>query len=72
MKLIDYGLAKRLEDDELATSVCGTPEYLAPETVSSAGSDKSVDWWALGILLYKLLIGLAPFYNGSRQKMFPK
>jgi serine/threonine protein kinase len=34
LKIIDYGLAKMLKDDELAVSFCGTPEYLAPEMVS--------------------------------------
>ena len=37
LKLIDYGLAKTVNDDELAMSYCGTPEYLAPEIINGKG-----------------------------------
>lgn len=51
LKIIDYGLAKMISQDELSMSFCGTPEYLAPEMVSHSGHDKNVDWWALGVLM---------------------
>ena len=59
VKIIDYGLAKMLKNDELAMSYCGTPEYLAPEMISHAGHDKTVDWWAVGITWYILHILLS-------------
>ena len=45
IKIIDYGLAKMLKEDEESQSFCGTPEYLAPEMVLQQGHDKNVDWF---------------------------
>lgn len=72
IKIIDYGLAKMLSNDELATSYCGTPEYLAPEMIAHAGHDKTVDWWAVGVLIYEMLIGVTPFFNKNRQVLMSK
>lgn len=58
VKIIDFGFAKRLH---LRTyTLCGTPEYLAPEMVMVRGHGKGVDWWALGVLLYEMVMGGAP------------
>ena len=72
IKIIDYGLAKMLDDKQQANTFCGTPEYLAPEIIAETGHDKSVDWWALGIIMYEMLIGLTPFYNKNRNALFTK
>jgi serum/glucocorticoid-regulated kinase 2 len=66
LKLIDYGLAKNFGDGQLATSYCGTPEYIAPEMVDGTGHDNAVDWWAVGVLIYEMLIGVTPFFNRNK------
>ncbi|EFA79839.1 putative protein serine/threonine kinase [Heterostelium album PN500] len=49
--------------------MCGSPEYMAPETISGTGYGKSVDWWALGTLFYEMVIGLPPFYSEDPHEM---
>ena len=63
----DFGLAKTLKPEELAQSFCGTPEYLAPEIIDEVGHSFPVDWWALGILAYEMVIGFPPFHTGANQ-----
>ena len=52
LQLADFGMAKLLKPNEKAQSMCGTPEYLAPEIISEEGHDFTADWWSFGILLY--------------------
>merc|ERR1719350_1203329 len=73
VKLTDFGLSKEgIQDNESATSMCGTPEYLAPEILDKRGHGKAVDWYSLGALLYEMLTGLPPFYTKDRAKLFDK
>ena len=62
IKLTDFGLSKILEDeDDKAYTICGTPQYLAPEVLLKQGYDKAVDWWSLGCVMYEMLVGRLPF-----------
>ena len=62
IKLTDFGLSKILEDGEdKAYTLCGTPQYLAPEVLLRKGYDKAVDWWSLGCIMYEMLTGKLPF-----------
>ncbi len=68
--LADFGLAKMVTKNELANSFCGTAEYLAPEMLIGSGHDHSVDWWALGILAYEMLVGISPFFHRNKHRMY--
>jgi serine/threonine protein kinase len=62
IKLTDFGLSKMFtKTKEKAFTICGTPQYLAPEILSDEGYDNSVDWWSLGCVMYEMLVGRAPF-----------
>ncbi|KAJ1794732.1 hypothetical protein LPJ67_000531 [Coemansia sp. RSA 1938] len=65
VKIADFGLARAVGDGDMMRTICGTPSYLAPEIVcrgsSSTSYSKSVDIWALGVVLYALHINSFPF-----------
>ena len=65
LKLTDFGFAKYCETGTY--TLCGTPEYLAPEVLLNKGHGKPVDWWTLGILTYEIfLFGKFLFLGISR------
>lgn len=58
IKLTDYGLCKdNMFYGATTDTLCGTPEFMAPEILLDVGYDKSVDWWAFGVLVYQMLLG---------------
>lgn len=60
VKITDFGFAKRVPD--VTWTVCGTPDYLAPEIIRSQGYTKAVDWWGLGVLIFEILAGYVIFF----------
>lgn len=75
VKVIDFGFAKHIPFEKRGKihhksfTLCGTPEYLSPELVLSKGHDKSADYWALGCLIFELLVGHTPFAHDNHQEV---
>uniref|UniRef100_A0A7S2JRP2 Protein kinase domain-containing protein n=1 Tax=Leptocylindrus danicus TaxID=163516 RepID=A0A7S2JRP2_9STRA len=66
--LIDYGMAKVIED--VSYTACGSPMYMAPEFLKSKGHTPSVDCWAFGVTLYEMLVGYTPFDAMDQLELF--
>lgn len=70
LKVTDFGFAKVLTNKTF--TLCGTPDYLAPEIVTGQGHDRAVDWWTLGILLYEMLSCFPPFFADKPMDIYRK
>jgi serine/threonine protein kinase len=70
IKLADFGFVKKLANYERTWTVCGTPEYMAPEIILSQGYRDAVDWYAVGIMLYELMVGQPPFTAQTPYEIF--
>jgi len=61
LRITDFGLSKFI--DESTFTMCGTPEFLAPEIIISRGHCLAVDWRSLGVLIFELVASYAPFFD---------
>lgn len=65
-KLLDFGMSKEINKSGMRTrTFCGTPSYISPEVIKELDYGYSVDWWALGVLMFEMLIGHSPFETNS-------
>ena len=69
-KLIDFGFAT--EATSHLNIFCGTPSYISPEMILKRGYGNSVDVWALGVSLFKMLCGHFPFKGVSHKALYHK
>ena len=68
--LVDFGFAKILNDR--TWTLCGTPEYLAPEIILNKGHGFGADWWCVGILAFECLTGTTPFVSNDPMEGYRK
>jgi serine/threonine protein kinase len=71
LKIVDFGLAKKIDGGKTWT-LCGTPDYLAPEIILNEGHDWAVDYWAFGVLIYEMAAGVPPFYANDVMDVYGK
>lgn len=69
IKIIDFGIAKDLTGKDKTKTVIGTTQYLSPEMLQGKGYSFSVDYWAIGVLLFKFYYGSLPFGEGEADVM---
>lgn len=70
IKITDFGFAKEVLT--VTWTLCGTPDYIAPEVITTKPYNKSVDWWSLGVLIFEMLAGFTPFYDTTPMKTYEK
>ncbi|ORZ11954.1 kinase-like domain-containing protein [Absidia repens] len=71
LMITDFGLSKILKNhDDILTTACGTPGYVAPEVLLQKGHGRPVDLWSVGVITFVLLCGYTPFYGEDQAALF--
>ena len=73
IKLGDFGLATKVDyDGERKRTLCGTPNYIAPEVLNKKGHSYEVDVWSIGCILFTLLVGKPPFETSTLKETYSR
>jgi serine/threonine-protein kinase ULK/ATG1 len=72
LKLADFGFAQYMKEDKISKSLRGSPLYMAPEILKNKVYDSKVDLWSVGVILYEVIFGYAPFVSNSLDELEKK
>jgi calcium/calmodulin-dependent protein kinase I len=72
IKVADFGLSKEFSKDDGLETICGTPDYVAPEVLRAKPYTNAVDIWSIGVITYVLLCASPPFYGNEEKEVYMK
>ncbi|TKS92202.1 Serine/threonine-protein kinase 17A [Collichthys lucidus] len=70
IRIVDFGLSRRMDNITEVREILGTPEYVAPEILSYEPISTATDMWSIGVLTYVMLTGESPFLGDGKQETF--
>ncbi|KAG5854994.1 serine/threonine-protein kinase 17A-like [Anguilla anguilla] len=70
IRIVDFGLSRRMDNMKEVREILGTPEYVAPEILSYEPISTATDMWSIGVLTYVMLAGESPFLGNDKQETY--